>query len=207
MKWLDSLLNTEPTPITDLDKVKVIPNEFPLVQDLDIKRIYTLINPNFDHGPWICGGSVRKLYQKQKLNGSDIDIWTVDDQQMQDLKLKFDRLAKTGSRLTTDHAITYKIDDCKIQLIKHHFANYQEVIDDFDFTICQITTDGYQFKYNNTTISDINNKRLRLANSIRHDTIASRLLKYVVYGFKPDQQLLDDLLDQQDKIIWKGYAY
>lgn len=91
----------------------------------------------------------------------------------------------------------------KIQLIRRRYYNSpQEIINNFDFTVCQVATDGKTFIFGDNTKDDIENKRLRYTPSSVRENIVARIIKYTVYGFKPSQELLEYVFNNKNNIDW-----
>lgn len=144
------------------------------------------LNLDIQHGPWIAGGAAISLYTKQVIH--DIDVYVTNRQQQLDLEQLF----------VDKHTITYESENAlsvnvelvkderhKVQLIrKGLYKKIEEVFDTFDFSVCQIATDGKgNFVATPQALADLGTKRLRVA----HFSPASfmpRWAKYTMYGFE-----------------------
>lgn len=190
-------------------------------KDLELLKV---INPNMQHGPWIAGGACINWFRGREVELNDIDVYCADAQQ-RSLVIKNLRQYGFWENISTENAITLnknsdirvvqydaidesisaniplKIEqtgkDFKTQIIcKQFFSSPQEIIDTFDFSVCQIVTDGFEIFTGIHTLKDLQNNILR----IEHPSPAlfKRLTKYIAYGFNPLPQTIDFALSQTD---------
>ena len=187
-------------PIVVMNGRSVIREEFG-------KKLAEYLNLNISSGPWLAGGAVRKSYIGLPVGGADWDIWFRSAEQ-------YDRAEKLMHGLNAEvawasnNAITfhYHYEGVKhnIQLIKRRFfQSAQEVIDQFDFTVCQLITDGDQLILGPYTAHDLENRTLRSAQLAPQSYIISRMIKYMVYGYYPCRDLVDLIDQHQTAIDWK----
>lgn len=108
-------------------------------------------------------------------------------------------------RHASDNAVTYSVTISgashplwKVQLIKRRFyKNIEDVIDDFDITVCQIATDSYnKIVTSKHFAEDVAAKRLRFVNMT--PSSAKRLIKYWAYGFTPTDDDIQSVIDYLD---------
>lgn len=161
------------------------------------KPLVRIISPSVT-GPWIAGGAPLRWSKGYSVELSDIDVFFKNESQFQELyrKLKADDWYET---FTSDNAITMKDMSWRsnrkpfnqtVQLIRKKYYDWAEqVIDSFDLSVCQVAYDGYKFIYGETTKEDIDNKIVRSVH--RNDHILKRTIKYMLYGFAPDQSVID----------------
>lgn len=161
------------------------------------------------HGPWIAGGAAISLYTKQVIN--DVDVYVTHRQQQRDLEQLF----------VDEHFITYKSENAltaraelvkgevhKVQLIrKGLYQKIEDVFATFDFSVCQIATDGRgNFVATPHALADLGTKRLRVTH-FNPDSFMSRWAKYTMYGFElPTEEFSDyvsKINDAQFKDIYK----
>jgi hypothetical protein len=145
------------------------------------------------HKGVVAGGAALRWFQNQAVEDHDIDIWFPNE----DARLNF-YLHDKNSRVVHDskNATTYLVDTTKIQLIKNPYTSIMDLVKSFDITVCQIATDGNTWYYSDDFISDLKHRRLRISslceNSIR------RVFKYWNYGFIPDDDLLQSIINNPD---------
>lgn len=176
-----------------------------LVHEQDRSSV-TLIQPEMKNGPWIAGGAVLNWYNREPVNESDIDIFFRDLQQFDET---FGRLMRNNASIvySSDNAITLgmTIDGIQrqLQLIrKEWFDSPKAIIDKFDFTICQLVTDGFNLEIGSTTAEDIKNKKIKFVKPA-HKDVVKRIVKYIAYGYLPDPKVMQDIIDNQTEYNWK----
>jgi hypothetical protein len=143
--------------------------------DLDLK-----------HGPWLAGGAARRLLQGQKLEGGDIDLFFRKSHQFIAAKSHF-----SGYEVLFEskQAISYMVHGFKVQIINRQFyETLDDVFKDFDFSVCQIATDGKRLAYTTQAHQDIESGTLRFApqGKVARHTLMGRMLKYINHGFVPE---------------------
>jgi hypothetical protein len=172
------------------------------------RQIAEYLNLNMDHGPWLAGGAVRKIYLNEDIAGSDWDFWFKTPEQF---KLAEQKIKDLGASMayTSDNAVSYKYytDDGSIQNLQivktRFFDNAQQVIDQFDFTVCQLATDGNTTIIGRNTAKDLRTKTLRLNKTELPAYIMPRLVKYMVYGYRPCAALLTQIDQNLNSIDWE----
>ena len=147
------------------------------------KEISSMLD--MEKGPWIGGGVLHRLYANKltKRGGyrRDIDVFFSSEEQRTELIKNY-----RGKEICTKWPF---------QFVKDHFFDSPlDMIDDFDFTICQFATDGETIITYEQSVEDIEAKRLRVnpASEIR---TASRLNKYMAMGYNPDLPTLEASVD------------
>lgn len=87
-----------------------------------------------------------------------------------------------------------------VQLIRRRwYPMVTDLLDDFDITVCQIATNLDAVHTGRHFAEDVANRRLRLHNVTPSTT--KRLIKYWVYGYQPDDQLLESLLADDTQVM------
>jgi len=189
--------------------LEVVPNDstmFPFVHGSD-KTIVALIRPDMKHGPWIAGGAALAWYEGRPVGLSDIDVFCRNKKQAATLINLFKKYYIISIVVETENAITFRVtcvdpivtnDNWIVQIItKNYYNSPQEILNNFDITVCQIVTDGHQYIMGNNTANHIKTRQL-VFNRIQPDLI-KRLVKYWAYGFIPSDELLNSLDDMD---IW-----
>lgn len=178
----------------------------PISADMFTARLLEYLELDIDKGPWLAGGAVRKFYLGQKIDYSDFDLWFANLEQFNATRNLVVALG-CNEVYSTDNAISYKYYDSSqpynIQLIRRRFFdNAQEIINGFDFTVCQLVTDGRRMKVGAETVLDIKSKTLRLAQKSLPSHIVPRMIKYMVYGYRPNFELLEMIEQAGAQIDW-----
>lgn len=161
-----------------------------------------------EFGPWVAGGAVRRTFLGSKLD-TDIDFFFADS--MQYNAFKSDLQAMGGLlKSENDQNSTFilpaiglsgspsKISpELKIQLIKiTYYSNLNDVLDSFDYTICQFGYDGTNFVVSDFAMVDLANKKL-VPHKITYGVSSlRRLLKYTNQGFTVCAGGLAEILKQ-----------
>lgn len=175
--------------------VKVI--SFPTVHENDSEPL-TIIWPDIQNGPWIAGGACLRWYQGQPVGESDIDVFCANAKQAADLIAEIKSYGRYSVKFESENAVTLEYQSHEswknrwtIQIItRRYFSSLNEVIDNFDISVCQIGTGGQEWLLGSTTAKDIREKNLRMRMPLQPDA-AKRLVKYWTYGYRPVEGLLD----------------
>ena len=174
------------------------------------------------NGPWIAGGSVRKVYEGKPWQTQDVDFFCKNKHQFDDLRSCMTKFGKVEQEYATQNAITYKIyigpnhnptiwnldalaetsDDYSklenylhIQLIQKNWYPYSwSVINDFDLGLSQFVTDGTTILATNQAVEDVRDGVIRANRNRPREVTPQRLTKYCAYGYKPELNLLKDVL-------------
>lgn len=159
---------------------------------------------NMAHGPWVAGGAVRRIAERQEnLSISDIDVFFSSEDKYKWTK----EMIESGARgvwrkrytivKTYDQAKSYRFDVrintmddhlgqvVPIQLIKKAFyPSVEAMFDDFDFTICMFATDGANMVCDPRAPKDLIDRKLVMHQPPPKPKPA-RLAKYCSQGFTP----------------------
>jgi hypothetical protein len=202
-----SLLDIFNVSVETKPKVDLLVSDFrPLCTDITVARLATYLDLDIEKGPWLAGGAVRKFYLGQNIENSDLDIWFANLAQFEQAKEKIIALGASEA-FASDNAVSYKFYegyDCyNIQLIKRRFFEAPEsIISEFDFTVCQLVTDGRKLITGDNTIQDLKTRTLRLVQARLPEYIIPRVVKYIVYGYRPCLDLLEDIDNNISTINW-----
>lgn len=183
--------------------INTVSKYFPLVpkNETDL-RILDVLEPEMSNGPWIAGGAALQWYQGHACQ-TDIDIWVNHSNKVTQLTKLFEKELAMYIVYETDNAITIRGNIIQgditasrtVQIIKKmHPKNPKEIIKDFDFTICQLVTDGRNFIAGPNTFKDIKERKLNLIN-LHPGSILARYAKYLSYGYTPESGVLSKLFD------------
>lgn len=115
-----------------------------------------------------------------------------------------------GKLIETRNAVTFEAHSSSrdeetvrryhVQLIRRRwYPMVTDLLDDFDITVCQIATNLDAVHTGRHFAEDVANRRLRLHNVTPSTT--KRLIKYWVYGYQPDDQLLESLLADDTQVM------
>jgi hypothetical protein len=152
-------------------------------------------------GVWIAGGAIRKTILGEALN-TDIDFFFRSREAFEWFK---NELVALGATLEgkTDHQETYEyyspnLDETfKLQLITIDFyENVLELLDSFDFTICQFAYDGVDLYCGKYSLWDLSRKRLAIHKITYAIPSLRRIIKYSKQGFYACSGFLTEFLNE-----------
>lgn len=176
-----------PVQVHDLAALWARSNEGEFAES-DLGQVLAALPRAAPNGPWIAGGALRRMLSG-KPQESDFDFFFRDADQ---LAAFADRLEKLGlSKVReTPHHVQYRGHlkaakrDVDIQCIRfRYYATAAEVIDSFDYTICQFAYDGRQITSGEFSLWDLGRKRLAIHKITYPVSTMRRLLKYTRQGF------------------------
>lgn len=165
--------------------------DFPTVNKADSEPV-TLIWPDAKHGPWIAGGAALRWYQNQPVGENDIDVFCATAKQAAAVIENIKSCGRYSVKFESENASTLeywsKEDYNKrwtIQIItRRYFASLEDVIRNFDITVCEVGTAGNEWCLGPSTARDIRERNLRFKLPLQPDAL-KRLVKYWAYGYRP----------------------
>lgn len=138
-------------------------------------------------GPWIVGGSVRRLLDEQKQD-SDFDVAFADAGQLETTQARLEGLGFEVKRKEDAHVeLVGQIDKkpARIQLLRITFAATPDaILDSFDFTICQFAYDGTDIIAGPWSMWDLARKKIALHKVTFAASSVRRLTKYAKQGYQ-----------------------
>lgn len=193
--------------------LEILKKLYPEIKNSIELYVINAIEPEIANGPWICGGAALQWYLGKECK-TDIDVWCRNKRQEKKVE---SNLITLGFRLVfkTDNALTFRAEfnfknfdpltsltlnktskTITVQLIKtnnlikpNNPKSSKEIFKNFDFTICQIATDGTIYIVGENTYKDIKEKKLRLI-EYKPKTFLKRYIKYVIYGYTPEPETI-----------------
>ena len=181
---------------------------YPTVPHNDREAV-AIIEPDLKQGPWIAGGAALRWYQGLTVGDNDIDVFCANAHQAAKVIERIKSYRRYEVRHESDNATTLKYHrkdewhtNWTIQVItRRYFASLQEVIDNFDITVCQIGTTGTEWSMAPQTAQDIRQRNLRFNYPLSADAV-KRLTKYWVYGYRPVPGTVEAISKNPDA-VWK----
>jgi hypothetical protein len=170
-------------------------------QDAELIRVLRHLPKPDENGPWLAGGSVWKAIEGLPLD-CDVDFFFKD-------KVQYDEyLRKLKSIPYVYHVVTEKKNDYNItfgfhiyekgynktvplQFVSFRLCNsLEELLNSFDFTVCQFGFDGQRLMVGDTSLEDLKSRIIRFNNVADCANTAYHVKKYLDKGFSipPDQQ-------------------
>jgi hypothetical protein len=177
-------------------------HEYPTIPIVDREAVST-IEPDMNKGPWIAGGAPLRWYQGQPVGESDIDVFCASAKQAADVIERVKSYGRYSVKFESENAVTLSYYDKNngswtIQIItRRFFSSMQEVIDNFDISVCQVGTCGTEWILGQEAAKDIREKNLRMYIPLQPDA-PKRLTKYWTYGYRPVPGLLSAIMNNPD---------
>lgn len=167
-----------------------------------LRELMELMPPlSLKFGPFLAGGAVRRILQGKAIDDGDVDLFFTDAADW----LKFDKVLSSYELVhSSGKARTFMVNGLKVQIIKRKFyKDLGELFGDFDFSVCQVATDGKRIAYTQTALEDINAGVLRLAQVGRVSklTVVGRMIKYINHGFLPEPGLFTTITESGLDIV------
>lgn len=151
--------------------------------------------PVSEVGPWLCGGAVRRLIAGQELD-SDFDYFFADLKQVEG----FEEWMKTNGGVIerrSDFNKTWRVKGRTVQQITiRYYTSIDDVLNSFDFTICQFGYDSQQITVGQFSLWDLARKRIALHQLTYGVSTLRRLMKYSRQGFTVCGGVLADILQR-----------
>jgi hypothetical protein len=165
--------------------------EFPTVHKHDHEPV-NLIWPDINHGPWIAGGAALRWYQGLPVGENDIDVFCANAKQAADVIASIKSYGRYSTKFESENAVTldyWSKDEYNrrwsIQIItRRYFASLEDVINNFDITVCEVGTAGNEWRLGFFTARDIRERNLRFKMPLQPDAM-KRMVKYWAYGYRP----------------------
>jgi hypothetical protein len=181
---------------------------YPTVPHSDREAV-AVIEPDLDKGPWIAGGAPLRWYQGQTVGDNDIDVFCANAHQAAKVIERIKSYGRYEVRHESDNATTLKYHrkdewhtNWTIQVItRRYFTGLEEIINNFDITVCQIGTTGTEWSMAPQTAQDIRQRNLRFNYPLCADAV-KRLTKYWVYGYRPVPGTVEAISKNPDA-VWK----
>lgn len=173
--------------------------EFPTVHKDDSEPL-TLIWPDIERGPWIAGGACLRWYQGLPVGDSDIDVFCANAKQAADVIENIKSYGRYSVKFESENAVTlsyHSKDDYSknwtIQIItRRYFSSLEEIISNFDISVCEVGTAGNQWQLGPFTGRDIRERNLRFKIPLQPDAM-KRLIKYWAYGYRPVEGTIETI--------------
>jgi hypothetical protein len=154
--------------------------------DTRLSKVLDALPPCGITGPWLAGGALRRTLRGMDAD-SDFDFFFHDADQLERFKGKLlDGVFKLHHETEHHVELRGKIgeEESIVQCIR--FAYYdrsEDVIDSFDFTICQFAFDGRNLIVGEYALWDLGRKRLAINKITYPLSTMRRVLKYAKQGF------------------------
>ena len=207
--------------------------------DIDDTLLTEVVNAvggcNLQNGPWIAGGTARRLWHRLPWIDHDVDVFFPNVKSWQDAHRTMDILVgKQASELAhnspknlsvfgleykewcpskhvTTNATTFNVKilniKLRIQLIyRQYYKDLQDLWATFDFTVCKFATDGHVVAADLAAINHCDQNRLSMNPHCQQKLSARRVIKYSLHGFNADYDTIAELLKQRREMTLTDYG-
>lgn len=155
-------------------------------------------------GPWLCGGALRRLIRGDALE-SDWDFFFKDKAQFEAFDAAIRKIPK-HTVVVSEHANTYGVPvkdqgkPVKVQAVRiAYHPTLADVLDSFDFSICQFGYDGTELWCAPFALFDLARSRLAVHKITFATASVRRMLKYQTQGYIVCAGAIKSLLDAVSK--------
>jgi hypothetical protein len=135
---------------------------------------------NWEKSPWLAGGALRRIINGEKLD-SDFDVFFKNGITLNDVLNKLPNEFKVKKE--TDTALWIEGEGYTINFIKLFNDSAEKVIDNFDYTICQVISDLKTICFGDFTLWDIGRRRLVVHKITYPVASLRRMIKYTKQGY------------------------
>lgn len=143
-------------------------------------------------GPWLCGGAVRRAMLGLPLD-SDLDLFFPNEDALAAVRGEHKWKANSSCESAECNGVT-------VQLIRiAWYPTIADVLESFDFTICQFGYDGDSFHVGEWALVDATRKRLAVHKITHAVSSVRRMLKYGRQGFRVCNGAISSLLTEIER--------
>lgn len=157
-------------------------------EETELFSVLSLLPAVTTKGPWLAGGALRRTISGKSLD-SDFDFFFTDQEQMTAFTARLSTAGLSKVKETDHHEqwegyLTEIGRAVIVQCIRFLFyQSAEEVIQSFDFTVCQFAYDGEHIYAADYSLWDLGRKRLAINKITFPISSMRRLLKYTRQGF------------------------
>jgi hypothetical protein len=155
-------------------------------EDYNLTKVLKPLKLNWEKGPWLAGGSLRRLVMNEPISTGDIDVYFANGRQLENTIKRLGGEINKLHRNRFKNSYIFEYENNKYNLIFKEFYKYPgSVLDDFDFTVCQFISDGITLGFEEFTLEHCKDKAIVRAGTklLYH----ARVAKYISKGFHPWQ--------------------
>jgi hypothetical protein len=168
------------------------------IDHTELKSLLSRLPACTPQGPWLIGGSLRRLLDKEE--PADIDFVFRDEAQFETFCETVAPLCATPKENRFNR--TYQEADFPMRLIQpikiYWYESLEAALDSFDYTICQFGWDGESVLVGPHTREDLSARRLNVHRLTKGRAVSAirRCFKYQRQGFTPSNTCYHDILSQ-----------
>ncbi len=143
---------------------------------------------------WVAGGAVRNAFEGYPQPQKDIDFYCRSPEHIDRLGFLLARqgwnpsFSSQYSETLVHEKISYKA-----QIVNHTYESIEDCLAHMDWTVAQCAYAEDQFYFGDWTLQDLESKKLRVNQLQPPGNLIPRLVKYVQYGYSPDQDTMSEI--------------
>lgn len=143
---------------------------------------------------WVAGGAVRNAFEGHQQPQKDVDFYCRSPEHAERLGFLLARqgwnpsFSSQYSETFTHEKISYKA-----QIVNHTYESIEDCLAHIDWTVAQCAYAEDRFYFGDWTLQDLESKRLRVNRLQPPGNLIPRLVKYVQYGYSPDQDTMSEI--------------
>ncbi len=143
---------------------------------------------------WVAGGAVRNAFEGHQQPQKDVDFYCRSPEHAERLGFLLARqgwnpsFSSQYSETFTHEKISYKV-----QIVNHTYPSIEECLAHMDWTVAQCAYAEDRFYFGDWTLQDLDSKKLRVNRLQPPGNLIPRLVKYVQYGYSPDQDTMSEI--------------
>jgi hypothetical protein len=143
---------------------------------------------------WVAGGAVRNALEGHQEPQKDIDFYCRTSEHVDRLGILLVRLGWHHSHYSQySETFTHERLPYKAQVVKTIYPSVEECLAHMDWTVAQCAYAEDRFYFGDWTLQDLESKKLRVNKLQPPDNLIPRLVKYVQYGYTPDQDTMSEI--------------
>ena len=160
---------------------------------------------------WVAGGAVRNAFEGYQQPQKDIDFYCRSPEHIERLRFLLARQGWYPSH-SSQYSETFVHERLpyKAQIVNHTYKSIEECLAHMDWTVAQCAYAEDRFYFGDWTLQDLDSKKLRVNQLQPPGNLIPRLVKYVQYGYSPDQDTMSEISHsiQSSKISYtRRYHY
>ena len=143
---------------------------------------------------WVAGGAVRNAFKGYPQPQKDIDFYCRSPEHIDRLGFLLARQGWNPS-FSSQYSETFVHEKIsyKAQIVNHTYKSIEDCLAHMDWTVAQCAYAEDQFYFGDWTLQDLESKKLRVNQLQPPGNLIPRLVKYVQYGYSPDQDTMSEI--------------
>ena len=143
---------------------------------------------------WVAGGAVRNAFEGFSQPQKDVDFYCRSPEHAERLGFLLARQGWNPS-FSSQYSETFVHEKIsyKAQIVNHTYKSIEDCLAHMDWTVAQCAYAEDRFYFGDWTLQDLDSKKLRVNQLQPPGNLIPRLVKYVQYGYSPDQDTMSEI--------------